>query len=303
MSVFYRRKVAFLSFLLATLCSAQRDMYDVFRDYLEANSNDAWLRRRTTYTDDASRSFPLECRLTLIDHIRDAASDEQARVRHSHEIGCIPIFENTELDLLLDIQLPEDFLTEHIDTIAQGILLVVLNNVVVVTEQQQVRIIAYNVSKREVTNSNRHLLKQSTTTGTKSVYIVRVSTSNSAPMYTLDYIVNRLFNSTEPSFASQFDACSFGKLKWTLAGSANVQLPEPIEAFESGSSLVGRAEQTLRDELHVQSVSELADRIIFCVAPGVKIGWIATAGVNYWRARYLKSLGILISCVSAFFFI
>ena len=100
---------------------------------------------------------------------------------------------------------------------------------------------------------------------------------------TLPELQDRLFNSSLPNFGSQYKACSMGQLQWTLAGGMDIYVDQPIGNFSTGMGIVTEAEDYLRQATGVVSVSELADRVLYSVAPGTAVGWIASASVNHWR--------------------
>jgi len=120
--------------------------------------------------------------------------------------------------------------------------------------------------------------------GTRRVMIVRVSTLDSQPENTLSEIIDGLFVN-KPNFQSQYQACSFGQLNWELAEAVDLTLNRPISNFTSGSAVVQAAVNKILKRKNTNNILSLADNFMFCVAPGTP-GWIAVAGVNYWRSAY-----------------
>jgi hypothetical protein len=117
--------------------------------------------------------------------------------------------------------------------------------------------------------------------GKQTLAIVRVSTRDSAPPMSLEAI--RLhFAASRQSAAAQYKLCSFSKFQLQFKSGHDVQLPNSIGEFSSGSQLLDAAAATLSRELKISSMTDLADKVVFCLAPGTK-GWVATAGVNFFR--------------------
>jgi hypothetical protein len=117
--------------------------------------------------------------------------------------------------------------------------------------------------------------------GKQTLAIVRVSTKDSAPPMSLEAI--RLhFAASRQSAAAQYKLCSFSKFQLQFKTGHDVLLPNSIQEFSSGSQLLDAAAATLSRELNISSMTDLADKVVFCLAPGTK-GWVATAGVNFYR--------------------
>lgn len=243
--------------------------------------------------------------MTIIDYLFPTVYDEQAF--KSQVIGCIPLDYSTfeELDLVLPLEFSNStdlahLWVEHKHGIQQGTLLLQIESVTLSSDSELLNVLQEAVYSLLVlpdtgnTQHRRQLLVATPpppTVGEKSVYIVRVSTIDSSPTYSLEELSQRLFDSSQettisPSFPSQYAACSANQLIWTYAGGYDVTIDAPIASFLTGMQLVVLAESYLRQALQVSSVATLADRVLFCVAPGTSVGWIASASVNHWRAVF-----------------
>ena len=84
-------------------------------------------------------------------------------------------------------------------------------------------------------------------TGDKSVYLVRISTTDSQPDFSLQEMENTFFGAG-PNFKTSFEACSFGQLKFYLKGSQDVKLNKSIKQLNRPALLIEAAiEKTRRD--------------------------------------------------------
>ena len=123
----------------------------------------------------------------------------------------------------------------------------------------------------------------SATMGTKTLYVVRVSTPDSSHSKSLSQLISGMFSTTSTSFQSQYRACSFGKLVWQSAGGMDVTLDNRVAAYTSPSQLAEAAIRKVEARIG-KPISSLADKIVFCQPPGTS-GWIAVATVNGWRVN------------------
>ena len=119
------------------------------------------------------------------------------------------------------------------------------------------------------------------TRGTFSVMIVRVTSADGyAPSSSLQELRQAVFG--EISMASQYNACSFGKLEFREARSIDVQLPRKSSFYTSPSDLALAAESAATALLNVDSITEVADKVIFCQPPD-NLPWTSVAVLNHWR--------------------
>lgn len=124
------------------------------------------------------------------------------------------------------------------------------------------------------------------TNGTQSIMIVRVSTADASPQMTLEDLEDSVFSSHHVSVASQYQACSFGQLQFEKASSIDLRLNNHnISSFNDGSELLDVARNQLVVELGVDSIDNVADRIIFCMAHTTSNGrdWVARSAINHYR--------------------
>ncbi len=89
---------------------------------------------------------------------------------------------------------------------------------------------------------------------------------------------------------TQYEACSFGHLRWEaapvgVAGVVEVRVDQPISEFTSGTTLVTAAQKQIKKDFGISSVADLGDKVLFCLPAGTG-GWIASAGVGHWRAQF-----------------
>ena len=144
-------------------------------------------------------------------------------------------------------------------------------------------------------------------TGTRSVLAVRVTTPFSSPSATVDQLADSIFGSQErqASMASQYSACSFGKLNFVPAvgsgvanGAMNLALNQTIHGLN-----VRHIENSLVSKLQglVTNLDEV-DHVIFCMPEGstfpyksgASFGWMAYAmkpgKFSYYNNNWCTSL-------------
>lgn len=240
--------------------------------------------------------FSVKCRMTMVDFLYADFGSELTG--HAELVGCIPLefASQRELDLVLTMEIPKHIYQTYRHGIRTGTVLLQWDGVslsddqehLIVHEEGVTEIFPLDGSNSDPAN-NRNLQQRIApppTIGSMSVFIVRVSSSDSSPNMTLAELQDRLFHPTLPNFPSQFRSCSMEQLEWTLAGGADIVVDVPIGNFTTGMGIVTLAESYLRQAMQVSSLAELADRLLFCVAPGTSMGWIASASINHWRAIF-----------------
>jgi hypothetical protein len=213
---------------------------------------------------------------------------EQGRFRLSDEeenISCIPIINGKETHDLFSINLPKNFVKANSDLIYKGKLNVAITNTrtvknerVVVTKNSKISIVGSTRSENDDNNSH---------TGLKTIAIVRVSTKDSTPTYDAETLRNTLFDPNKVNLRTQYMNCSFGQLEWVLApaGVVEVLVDQPVSDFTSGSALVTAVQNVMTGTMGISDVSTLGDKVMMCLPPGTG-GWIASSGVNHWRAQF-----------------
>jgi len=222
------------------------------------------------------------CRITMF----ETMVSEGGIVKTEEKPRCIPIINGTESDEDFSIALPQDLIEAEKQRIEVGELIVSFdgaarleNDELVVGENPY-----YTVMEDE---HFRHLKERHLTiTKEMTVAVILVSTRDSSPTDSVSSARNALFGEGKPNFPAQYDACSFGKLKWKLSdyGIQAVTIPNSITEFKDAPSLITAVQRYLKEELDVIAVSQLADKVIMCLPPGTG-NWAASAGVNHWRAQ------------------
>jgi hypothetical protein len=160
-------------------------------------------------------------------------------------------------------------------------------------------------------------------TGTRSVLAVRVTTPFSSPSATLDKFADSVFGAggQQYSMASQYSACSFGKLSFVPGvgsgvtnGTIELALAQTIEGLN-----IRNIENSLVSELQVllqvPNLDEF-DNVIFCLpygstftySTGDSLGWIAYSfkpgKLSYYNNEWCTSLSAQmheVGCVSVRF--
>jgi hypothetical protein len=227
-------------------------------------------------------------RITVVGTIMEA---DVGRFRLSDElddIGCIPILDGKETHHLYSINLPSNFVDKHADLITVGKLVVAITNTRIIEKEQ--RVVVTKNSTISITGSSRSGdgsdNDHASTTGQKTIAVVRISTKDSSPTHDAQTIRSTLFNPNTVNLRTQYMNCSFGQLEWTLApaGVVEVFVDQPIADFTTGSSLVTAAQNVMTDTMGIDP-STLGDKVMMCLPPGTG-GWIASSGVNHWRSQF-----------------
>ena len=204
-------------------------------------------------------------------------------------IGCVPMSGEIETkDLLMVNGLNASWVTTNQKLLLNNGLYVNLTDVVIdrgsleVTSASTVSLVSMKLLNIK---SN---IEASQERGTVNIAVVLVSTIDSTPTFTADDVKNVLFDETKVNFVTQFDACSFGNLKFRLApaGIISVTVNEPASNFESGLDLATAAQAAL-EKTSSYTMSELGDKVLVCLPPNVgSKPWVASAGVGHWRAQF-----------------
>jgi hypothetical protein len=204
------------------------------------------------------------------------------------ETACVPIVDGQETDDLITISLPEHIAANNRAQLERGRLFMnitdaeLLQGDIIITPESQFNVIHVKSSSALETRASPILAM-----GTKTIAIIRIHANDKSPTATKKQLEN-LFNTSEINIRTQYDACSHGKLEWTLAeaGVIDVHLDQPMSDFGmSGGPIVTAAQKQLVEDLNSTDVSSLGDRVIFC-APRGPGSWVASAGMNHWRAQF-----------------
>jgi Gametolysin peptidase M11 len=225
---------------------------------------------------------------------QNSSNKRESSIRgDDNDLACIPLTRGADRDNLLFVQLPKHIVTVNHALIARGRLLVRLENVwvdsdrggrVLLSRHSRVRVEtpggAYN--ERRMQESSQAMR----TNGTQSIMIVRVSTADASPQMSLEDLEDSVFGSHHVSVASQYRDCSFGQLQFEKASSIDLMLSDyNISSFDDGSELLDVARTQLAVDLGVDSIDNVADRIIFCMAQTTSNGedWVARSAINHYR--------------------
>jgi hypothetical protein len=278
-------------FLAAAPISAQQlrrpELYDLV-DSLGSNDN----------------TKQLTCRITVFDTLYERHggsnnnNDNGPTLGNDKQICCIPIQEDapdaeeTYVESgreLYPIALPSHIFDEHQGAIHEGELLLKLdgatieNDTVVLHNKTRVTVLDHDspIARRRRLQGKPY----DVAVGTRTLKVIRVSTADSQPSFTAEQMEDRIFQQSI-GLSSQYEACSFGQLKWESRGVLDVMVDGNIASYSSGSALRVAAEEKMKQlQIISDSPSELADNVMFCLAPGTGT-WVANAGTNYWRSQF-----------------
>jgi hypothetical protein len=223
------------------------------------------------------------CRVTVVDTM---FAKTNVTVSKDEQISCIPIINGEETDDLFDLPLPDDVADLNRASIELADLYLsipgatIIGNSVVIPSSPVFIVV-------DPPEQRRHL--SSSTIGEKTLAIVRVSTSDRSPTFSASTLRNGIFGNGI-NMVTQYEACSFGQLKWKMApvgvaGVVEVRVDQGISAFTSGTALVTAAQKQIKKDMQISSVRDLGDKVLFCLPPGTG-NWIASAGLGHWRAQF-----------------
>jgi hypothetical protein len=258
-------------------------------DWSDAESTPQLQRQLRALEAGKSTPTSIYCRITALNVMLSKKETTMAGYFSREEFVCIPIRsdDGLESDQYLTIvgNLEEHITVPQLRQAKKGTLLAVIRK-----PERTVGTLTLPVDSRgfRVLDSIpstwthfQHRTVRASAQGTQTLAIVRVSTRDSAPPMSLEAI--RLhFAASRQSAAAQYKLCSFSKYQLQFKSGHDVQLSNSIREFSSGSQLLEAASAKLSRDLHINSMTDLADKVVFCLAPGTK-GWVATAGVNFYR--------------------
>ncbi|GKY96801.1 hypothetical protein MPSEU_000639300 [Mayamaea pseudoterrestris] len=201
----------------------------------------------------------------------------------SMETLCIPVMDDgTESDAIVPIELPQDMMDASAERrLLNGTLYVHAEHASLYGEYELdlATNSTFTIAEYQPSNAVATTL---TTTGTLSVMIVRVSSSDGyAPSASLNDLRTHILG-TGTSMASQYKACSFGKLRFREARAMEITLPRQRSYYTSPADLAAASEAKVLDILNADSMTDLADKVIFCQPPD-NLEWTSVAVVNGWR--------------------
>ena len=124
------------------------------------------------------------------------------------------------------------------------------------------------------------------TTGTKTVLVVRVSSNDSEVGFSTDELNDLFFSDSDVSTRSQMNACSFGQLSLEPAHGGILDVDINMNTIGNDRSfVVATATEAARQKLGMELLYEAADLVLLCIPPGTG-RWVAVAGLNHWRSVY-----------------
>jgi Gametolysin peptidase M11 len=200
---------------------------------------------------------------------------------------CLPIVDGVELAFEFPITLPDEIMTQYETQIDRGQLLVSVSDSLIHDKKLIMGFLPkFTVLKN--TTHYRHLLERHLVVKPlMTVAVVRISTTDSTPKLTAAQLQSTLFSSTGINFVNQYNAMSFGKLKWSLApaGVIDVRVPNSVSSYSTYMDLITAAQAQVTSKLQVSDITTIADKVLMCLPPGTGT-WAASAGVNHWRAQF-----------------
>ena len=146
------------------------------------------------------------------------------------------------------------------------------------------RFLSSSQQQQQLQYHHRHLKKA--VNGTLTVAVVRISTLDRQPTPTVQDLLN-MQSSDRINFVTQYAECSMNKLQLRPRGVYSVTVPRDIVDFGTSGrgKLVAAAQRELKRQYRIDSITELADRVLLCLPPGTG-SWVASAGNYHWRSVY-----------------
>jgi Gametolysin peptidase M11 len=229
------------------------------------------------------------CRVTTYDTFYRGANGS---AWSDKQISCIPIIDGFQSDEIVSIDLPADIAANYEEQIHRAALFVSIAGVTTIGDKIVVSRNARYTVLDKVPGHLRHLDSWvHFTSGTRSLTVIRVSTSDATPMFSVAELENGIFGNGLANdgitLSSQYNACSFGKMQWVRSehGVMDVRINQAVSSFPDAGSLVTAASTQLKDQLQISSLEVLADRVLMCLPPGTG-DWAGSAGIGHYRAQF-----------------
>jgi hypothetical protein len=277
--------------------AATSEIFHLRRNNRRPHPLDQQLQQQQLEHDDEQvqprQDSVITCRVTTM-HTMYESNDEGSSggnatvvVKHREEHACIPIVNGTETAHTRTIEFPEHIKAEHQGKIETGTLHVSIhgahfdhpNGVVVLRDDANFTVHEHAPNSGR---GSRNLLEYDHAFGQRKLTVYRVSTPDSSPQYTASHIQNALFNGGN-SLKTQYESCSGGKMTWISGGVHEVRLPQNVGTYTSGQALQDAAIAHMGLSNTLQN---MGDNIVFVTPPGVKNGFIAFAGVNWYISNF-----------------
>eukprot|EP00977_Amphora_coffeiformis_P011153 scaffold2667_cov237-Amphora_coffeaeformis.AAC.2 len=235
------------------------------------------LRGGRTQPDSQTQTF----RVTVFDDLIRSGNGEFTSVHH---IMSIPIVSGVESPESYDIELPEDFLADHLDLISMGELFIEVQGATV-----EVDIISLAEDAVITVMEERPIARRQLQSGVdeRRVAALRVSMEGGATdkrqvVYTKAEIQRQLFDRPDVSLKNQYENCSNGAVRIIPSGVYEVTMPGIFEDYDSPADLRNQALTMLAKQLGVASANDRFDHVIVILPPNETPGFVGNAGVNHW---------------------
>eukprot|EP00977_Amphora_coffeiformis_P024571 scaffold16330_cov172-Amphora_coffeaeformis.AAC.5 len=235
----------------------------------------------------SSRPGLIVCRITVEDTIYQS---DAPYLYSLEQTVCVPVNDGVEYPETYRVQLPNHMTKLFHREIQMGRLHVAItkasieHDAIVTTPET-----TFSVVNEEYDRSQRYLQDETNyrhAFGRKRYMLVRISTSDSEPMYTLDHMVKRFTDATEGMEAQYLD-CSKQQVQFEMTGAYDVQLPSNLETYEASPRWLREAavEQIMVEHNIARFPEDVADHVLFCIPPGTG-SWVANAATGHWRTQY-----------------
>jgi hypothetical protein len=248
------------------------------------------------YQKDSS----LDCWVTVEESVRQT----NGRQTQHHQLVCYPIINGHQSDFLLVLDgLPNTFAKEHSKALENGELFIALDHAVVVQEEQIIHVRAQSSLTVVPPPPKIQRPRRLTTTGDLTIAFVRVSMKDAQVTSSAQDIKEVVMGENSANMINQLHQNSFGKLCLQPAGGGvgvyEVYVNKNIGSYAQGSSTHTDVQNAIREQLNVETMQDLADRVFFCIPPGtIDPNWVAVAsersGIASFNNEYCSSLSTTI---------
>jgi hypothetical protein len=126
-----------------------------------------------------------------------------------------------------------------------------------------------------------------TSTGTRTLLVVRVSTSDASPTYTASELAQYFFDTNSYSLVRQYQRCSMGALQFQPFDFFSQVIDVVVSGqvgFFTKELLWAAANAAASAQRNVVSLDALSDHVAFILPPGTQGNyWIAAGTTGAWR--------------------
>jgi hypothetical protein len=208
-----------------------------------------------------------------------------ARESTTLEYECCPFEGGVESDKCYEIGIADALTEQHAKDLTDGNLVISIRGGQVVEGYVSIpenAVMEVSSAPHGAYSPPRRL----STTGTKTLLVVRVSSNDSEVGFSTAELNDLIFNDSDISTRSQMRSCSFGQLLLEPAygGILDVDINMNTTGNDRGL-VVAAATEAARQKLGMKLLYEAADLIILCIPPGTG-GWVAAAAANNWKSVY-----------------